>query len=90
MGGVLAAGIPGWPTTERGFDPSPVFLVLVAVLVARFLFGMELTRTVIVASILGGVFTSWLADVAGLVPASGFGLAALAVGSAWRRRSQLR
>jgi len=90
MGAVLGTGVPAWPAVGQGFDLSPLFMVLGAVVVARFLFGMELTGGAVGALVLGGTFTSWLADVTGLLPAAGIGLLALGLASAWVRRSQPR
>lgn len=62
-------------------------MVLVAIIAARFVFGMELTGDMIGPIVLGGVFTAWLADVTGLLPAAAMGLIALALASACVRRS---
>ncbi|MEX2421999.1 MAG: hypothetical protein WD670_09310 [Actinomycetota bacterium] len=90
MGTTLATGVPAWPTIGQGFDLSPLLMVLGAIVVARFLFGMELTGGAVGALVLGGTFTSWLADATGLLPAAGIGLLLLGLGSAWVRRSQPR
>lgn len=90
MGTTLATGVPAWPTIGQGFDPSPLLMVVVAIVVARFLFRMELTGGVIGGLVLGGTLMAWLADVTGLLPAAGIGLLALGLGSAWVRRSQPR
>jgi hypothetical protein len=87
MSSVLGTGVPAWPTVGQGFDLSPLLMVLGAIVVARFLFGMQLTGGAVGALVLGGTFTAWLADVTGLLPAAGIGLLALALGSAWVRRS---
>lgn len=90
MGAALATGVPAWPNIDGGFDLSPLLMILLAIVVARFLFGLELTGVAVGALVLGGTFTSWLADVTGLLPAAGIGLLALGLGSAWVRRSQPR
>jgi hypothetical protein len=90
MGAALAAGVPTWPSIGGGFDLSPLVMIAVAILGARFLFRMELTGAVVGGLVLGGVFTSWLADVTGALPAIGIGLLVLTAGSAWVRRAQAR
>ena len=90
MGGVLATGVPAWPNVGGGFDLSPLLMIGVAVLAARFLFRVTLTGWVVGSLVLGGTLTSWLADITGLLPAVAIGLLLLSVISVPVRRSQAR
>ncbi len=94
MSAALAAAVPPWPAGDRDLDLSPLLAVVVvavvAVIVARFLFGMELTGRVVMVLVFGGLFTPWLADVTGSLPVMGIWFLALLVGSPIVRRSQAR
>ena len=88
--GDIATGVPAWPNVGGGFDLSPLLMIGVAILAARFLFRMTLTGWVVGSLVLGGTLASWLADVMGLLPAVGVGLLLLSVVSVPVRRSQAR
>ena len=90
MHDAVATGVPAWPAIERGFDLSPLIIVLAGIVLARFMFGLRLTPLVLGLLILGGTVTSWLAELTGLVPAGAIGFLALLLGSAWMHRSQPR
>lgn len=92
MGGVLAAGVPAWPAAGGGFDLSPLLMIGAmiggAILVARFLFQMTLTRRVVGSLVLGGTLAWGLADITGLLPGGAIGLLLLSVVSVPVRRAQ--
>ncbi len=94
MSAALAAAVPPWPAGDRDLDFSPLLVVVVvavvAVLAARFLFGMELTGRAVMVLVFGGLFTPSLADVTGSLPAVGIWFLALLLGSTVVRRSQAR
>jgi hypothetical protein len=94
MGAALAGAIPLWPATDGDLDLSPLLGAVVAIglaiVVARFLFAMELTWRVVLVLMFGGLFTPMLADVTGLLPAIAIWFLALMLGSAIVRRSHAR
>jgi hypothetical protein len=94
MGAALGAAIPPWPAADPDLDLSPLLVVVVtivvAIVVARFLFAMELTGRVVMVLVFGGLFTPALADVTGLIPAMAIWFVALLLGSTIVRRSHAR
>ena len=94
MSAALAAAVPPWPAVDPDLDLSPLLVVVVAIVlaivVARFLFAMELTGRLVMALVFGGLFTPLLADVTGSFPASGIWFLALLLGSTIVRQSQAR
>ena len=94
MSAALAAAVPPWPAVDPDLDLSPLLVVVVAIVlaivVARFLFAMELTGRLVMVLVFGGLFTPTLADVAGVFPSIGIWFLALLLGSASARRSGTR
>jgi len=91
MGAMVSTGVPAWPdVTRSSFDWLPLLLVLAALVVAPLVFGIRLTTRSLIALFVGGTLVGWLGDSIGVVPAISIGLIALAIASAWLRRTQTR
>ena len=96
MHALLAIGVPSWPSIGRGsfdgaaFDWSPLVLVIAALVVAPFVFGIRLTTFSIPVLVLGGITLGWLSAGIGALPAACLGLIGLAVASSWLRGSRAR
>jgi len=86
MHGLLATGIPAWPSVGHAptgsFDWSPFLMVLAALLVAPLVFGIRMTARSIGALVLGGIAIGWLDGSIGVIPAVCVGLLVLALASA--------
>jgi hypothetical protein len=52
--GSLAVGVPGWPTVGRGFDATPVVVLLATFAVAAFVLRIPITpRTTLWTGVVG-------------------------------------
>lgn len=79
---LVGFGVPSWPRPgSASYDWWPLVLPVVALLAAAWPFGLRLTRRSVLALVVGGTLTAWLADAVGLLPAIALGVVALAVGS---------
>ena len=91
MNALIGTGVPMWPdVTGSSFDWLPLILVLAALVLAPLVFGIRLSMTSLICLFIGGTMVGWLGDSIGAVPAIAVGLIALAIASAWLRRTQTR
>ena len=91
MDATVATGVPVWPdVAHSSFDWLPLLLVLAALLLAPLVFGIRLSTVSLICLFVGGTLVGWLGDSIGAAPAVAIGLIALAIASAWLRRTQTR
>ncbi|HEX6581699.1 MAG TPA: hypothetical protein VF195_12615 [Actinomycetota bacterium] len=91
MDATVATGVPVWPdVSHSSFDWLPLLLVLAALVLAPLVFGIRLSAGSLICLSMGGTLVGWLGDSIGVVPAVAIGLIALAIASAWLRRTQTR